>query len=177
MSGEGTVALAARFAAAETFAAAVASARAAGYTRLEAYMPFAVEGVADAVAGERRTVPAAVLAAALLSALAAFGLQEWAAHDYPLEVAGRPLNSWPSFVPITFELTVLGSALTGLLTFFWLAGFPRLHHPMFAVPGFIRASQDRFFLCIRRDDPLWARTDVRGFLVSAGAEAVEEVGP
>ncbi|HVW22559.1 MAG TPA: DUF3341 domain-containing protein [Opitutaceae bacterium] len=177
MSAEETAALAGRFAEAETFAAAVKSARAAGYTRLEAYMPFAVEGVADEVAGPRRTLPAAMLTGGVLSAVGAFFLQEWATHDYPIDVAGRPLNSWPAFVPITFELMVLGASLVGIFTFFWLAGFPRLHHRMFAVAGFVRASQDRFFLCIRADDPLWADTDVRAFLADAGAEAIEEVRP
>lgn len=177
MSGAAEIALAGRFAEPETFAAAVRAARAAGYTRLEAYMPFAVEGVPEEVAGPSSPVPAAMLIGGLLSGLGAFGLQEWATHDFPQEVADRPLNSWPAFIPITFELTVLGAALVGLFTFFWTAGFPRLDHRMFAVAGFIRASQDRFFLCIRGDDPLWARTDVRGFLAGAGAEAIEEVGP
>jgi hypothetical protein len=111
----------------------------------------------------------------IVSGLTAFFLQSYAAHDYPLNVGGRPINSWPSFVPITFELTVLGAALSGLFTFFWLAGFPRLDHPVFGDPRFIRASSDRFFLCIRADDPLFAATDPQRFLAGLDPESVAEV--
>lgn len=171
----GLLALAGRFPDSESFAAAVRRARAAGYTRLEAYMPFAVEGVADEIAGEHTPVAKAMLIGGVFSALLAFGVQEWATHAIPLDVAGHPLNSWPSFVPITFELTVLGSALSGIFTLFACAGFPRLDHPMFSLESFARASQDRFFLCIRADDPLFGRADARAFLALAGAEEVEEV--
>lgn len=167
--------LLAEFATPEGFAAAVRRVRSAGYTRLEAYMPFAVEGVAEAVAGGRRSPMAkAMLIGGLVSGLGAYGMQYFATHIYPLNVGGRPLHSWPSFVPITFELTVLGAALTGVGAFFWQAGFPRLDHAVFADRRFERASQDRFFLCIRGDDPLQAGAEARALLVAAGAESVEE---
>ena len=167
--------LLAEFAAPEAFAAAVHRACAAGYRRLEAYMPFAVEGVAEAVAGPRSRVPAAMLAGGVLGALGAYGMQVFATHVYPLNVGGRPLHSWPMFIPITFELTVLASALSGLAAFFRIAGFPRLDHAVFADPRFARASRDRFFLCIRGDDPLGAGPDARALLLAAGAESVGEV--
>jgi len=168
--------LLAEFAAPEVFAAAVRRARSAGYTRLEAYMPFAVEGVADEIVrGRRSPIAAAMLVGGIMSGLSAYGMEYYATHIYPLNVGGRPLHSWPAFVPITFELTVLGSALTGVFALLWLAGFPRLEHAVFSDARFDRASQDRFFLCIRGDDPLRAGAAARDLLLAAGAESVEEV--
>jgi hypothetical protein len=168
----------AEFAEPAVFAAAVRRMRAAGYSRLEAYMPFAVEGVAEDIVGRGRSpVARAMLIGGVLSGLSAYGMEYFATHVYPLNVGGRPLHSWPAFVPITFELTVLGAALTGLATFFWLAGFPRLDHPVFADARFARASQDRFFLCIRADERRGADAEARALLVAAGALSVEEVAP
>ena len=116
-----------------------------------------------------------MLLAGIAGASGGFFLQWFAARDYPLNVGGRPLNSWPAFIPITFELTVLTSALVGVLAFLWLAGFPRLHHPVFADPRFKRASQDRFFICLRADDPLYANEGVRRALADAQPESITEV--
>ena len=116
-----------------------------------------------------------MLLAGAAGASGGFFMQWFAARDYPLNVGGRPLNSWPAFIPITFELTVLTAALAGVIAFFWLAGFPRLHHPVFSDPRFKRASQDRFFICIRADDPLYGSDIVRRTLADAQAESVAEV--
>lgn len=116
-----------------------------------------------------------MLLAGIAGAGGGFFLQWYAARDYPLNVGGRPLNSWPAFVPITFELTVLTAALVGVLTLLCLAGLPRLHHPVFADPRFKRASQDRFFICIRADDPLYANEDVRRTLAASHPESIAEV--
>jgi hypothetical protein len=168
--------LLAEFVLPEAFAAAVRRVRAAGYTRLEAYMPFAVEGVADEIMrGRRSPMAVAMLIGGIASGLGAYGMEYYATHIYPLNVGGRPLDSWPSFVPITFELTVLGAALTGVFALFWTAGFPRLDHAIFSDARFDRASQDRFFLCIRGDDPLRAGPGARDLLLAAGAESVAEV--
>lgn len=167
--------LMASFASPRAFALAVRRAGEAGYTRCETYLPFSLEGSAEPQPDAPSPIPKAMAIGGILSGLFAFGLQEYAAHDYPLNVGGRPLNSWPSFVPITFELTVLGAALCGLLTFFWVAGFPRLDHPVFNDPRFIRASKDRFFLCIRSDDPQYAANATLRFLSELGAESVAEV--
>lgn len=102
-------------------------------------------------------------------------MQWFAARDYPVNVGGRPLNSWPAFVPIAFEMTVLSAALVGVLGLFWLTGLPRLHHPVFADARFKRASQDRFFICVRFDDPLYAGHGVRSILMSSNAESIAEV--
>jgi hypothetical protein len=165
----------ASFASPGGFAAAVRAAREAGYTRWETYLPFAIEGAAELSPARPSPVPKAMAIGGVLSGLTAFFLQYYAAHDYALNVGGRPLNSWPSFVPITFELTVLGSALTGVFTLLWLAGFPRLDHPVFNDARFSRASRDRFFLCIRSDDPLYAPAKTERFLTDLGAESVAEV--
>jgi len=169
--------LMAEFSSREIFVAATERARAAGYTRVETFMPFPVEEVATLPPGRFSPVAIAMGIGGLASGLGAFFLQEYAAHDYPLDVGGRPLNSWPAFIPITFELTVLGAALTGVLTFFILAGFPRLEHPVFGDPRFRRASQDRFFLCLRGDDPLFPAADPALLKEEWGADSIEEVAP
>jgi hypothetical protein len=163
------------FASPEKFAAAMQRTKAAGYTRCETYLPYALPEGIEFSADARSPVPKAMLLGGLFSGLTAFFLQFYATHDYPLNVGGRPLNSWPSFVPITFELTVLGATLCGIITFLWVAGFPRLDHPVFSDPRFIRASTDRFFLCIRSDDPLFAAEATRQFLTRLDAESVAEV--
>jgi hypothetical protein len=163
------------FASPEKFALALRRTKAAGYTRCETYLPFALPAGTEFSAAPSSPVPKAMLLGGLLSGLTAFFLQFYATHDYPLNVGGRPLNSWPAFVPITFELTVLGATLCGILTFLWVAGFPRLDHPVFSDPRFVRASSDRFFLCIRSDDPRFATDATRHFLTGLEAESVAEV--
>jgi hypothetical protein len=165
----------AEFSAPERLAAAVASARRMGYTRIETYLPYPVPGVAQLLPGRPSPVPLAMLLGGLLSGLGAFFLQVYAARDYPLDVGGRPLNSWPAFVPITFELTVLGAALTGVVTFFIVARFPRLEHPVFNDERFHRASQDRFFLCVRSDDPRLGSTSLEELRSEWGADSIAEV--
>jgi len=163
------------FASPPAFAEAVRRAREAGYTRCETYLPFALPETRELPSAGTSPVAKAMAIGGVLSGLGAFSMQYYATHEYALNVGGRPLNSWPSFVPITFELTVLGAALSGLLTFFWIAGFPRLDHPVFNDPRFIRASQDRFFLCIRSDDPQYSADETERFLAGLGAESVAEV--
>ncbi|HZL47307.1 MAG TPA: DUF3341 domain-containing protein [Opitutaceae bacterium] len=165
--------LLAAFTSETSFRSAFQNLREAGCVRLEAYTPYPVEpGVLPGA-----TTPMAwiMLLAGVIGASGGFFLQWFAARDYPVNVGGRPLNSWPAFIPITFELTVLTAALVGVLAFFCLAGFPRLHHPVFADPRFKRASQDRFFICIRADDPLYASESVRRILTEARPESIAEV--
>jgi hypothetical protein len=166
------------FATAEALRAAVERGRECGMSRWETFTPYPVEGVTPPHRpGLRSPIARAMGIAALLCSAGAFFLQEYAAHDYPLNVGGRPLHSWPAFVPITFELTILGTALTGVMTFFVLAGFPRLHHPVFGVPEFRRASQDRFFLLWRTAEPEFESAQAREFLARAGAITIDEVLP
>lgn len=163
---------------AEQLQDAVNGGRQAGMRDWETFTPYPVEGVSPPGrrSGARSPVARAMALAALGCSAGAFALQEWATHDYPLNVGGRPLNSWPAFLPITFELTVLGTALTGVITLLVLAGFPRLDHPVFAVPGFRRASQDRFFLLWRTAGDQ-DRADAQRFFAGTDAESVAEVAP
>ncbi|MEO6875241.1 MAG: DUF3341 domain-containing protein [Opitutaceae bacterium] len=164
--------LLAEFGTEAAFRTAVADLRAAGCVRLEAYTPYPVE---PSVLPGTTPMGWIMLIAGLVGAGGGFFLQWFAARDYPLDIGGRPLNSWPAFVPITFELTVLTAALTGVFAFFCLAGFPRLHHPVLGDPRFKRASQDRFFVCLCADDPLYADAHVRRVLANAQPDSMAEV--
>jgi hypothetical protein len=150
--------------------------RDAGYTRLDAYSPYPLSDVAEALGMRRTAVPALMLTGGLVGCVAGFLMQYWInVVDYPINVGGRPPDSWPSFIPVTFELTVLTSALVGLFGFLALCGLPRLYHPVFNVSGFLRASRDRFFLCVESADPRFDRAGTAEFLASLGPRGVTEV--
>jgi hypothetical protein len=158
-----------------SFAAALTALREEGFRRLEAYTPYAVEYAADEMPEIRSPIPTVMFLAGLAGAAGGFYLQWYAAHDYPLNVGGRPLASWPAFLPITFELTVLCAALCGVGALLFLARLPRLDHPVFSDPNFRRASQDRFFICIRSDDPAYPGTRLSTVLQFLRAESIMEV--
>jgi hypothetical protein len=146
-----------------------------GYERLEVYAPWPVEEAREMLPHRRSRVPLIMLIAGVFGCTGALLLQIWAATDYPLVVAGRPLFSWPAFVPVTFELTVLSASLCGLVGFLWLSRLPRLDHPMFAHSTFARASQDAFFVCVRADDAKFNPQTTARLLNELGAAEVEEV--
>lgn len=161
------------YASEKTFRAALRGLSEAGCMRIDAYTPYPLEnGILPQAA---TSVGWIMLLAGVIGASGGFFLQWFAARDYPVNVGGRPLNSWPAFIPITFELAVLTAALVGVLTLFCLAGLPRLHHPVFTDPRFKRASQDRFFICLRADDPLYASENVRRVLADFHPESIAEV--
>jgi hypothetical protein len=138
-----------------------------GYRMMEAYTPFPVEGVAEALGFHRNRVPRMVLTGGVIGGLTGYFMQWYSAVvDYPLNVGGRPLHSWPAFIPITFEMTVLGAALTAVVGMLAMNGLPRLHHPVFNVPGFVLASNDRFFLSIQARDPLFDPAATRELLAT-----------
>jgi hypothetical protein len=150
--------------------------RDAGYRDFEAYAPMPVEGLANAVGFPRSRMPMVVLIGGIVGCLTGYGMQYYLmAIDYPLNIGGRPLNSWPSFIPVTFELTVLFAALAAVLGMLAMNGLPRPNHPLFAVPQFDRATQDRFFVCIRRTDPKFHEQTTREFLQRLGANEVIDV--
>ncbi len=133
--------------------AAVRAARLAGYRRMDAYSPYAVEGLAAELGMRRSRIPSVVLICGLVGAAVGFWMQYYSmAIDYPFNAGGRPANSWPAFVPIMFEVTILVAAFSAFLGMLFLNGLPQPHHPVFNVPQFVRASQDRFFLCIESSD-------------------------
>ncbi len=147
-----------------------------GYRRMDAYTPFPVEGLAEEMHFHRTEVPLITLLGGLAGCLGGYFLQYWIAALYwPLNIAGRPLNSWPMFIPVTFELTVLVAALSALLGMLALNGLPRPHHPLFDVPRFALASQDRFFLCVEASDPRFDYAATRDFLESLSPNEVSDV--
>ena len=138
----------AEFAHGEALLAAAGRAREAGY-HVEAYSPYPVEGLADAVGLRRNWVPSIVFAAGLLGGIGGYFMQWYSAViSYPINSGGKPLHSWPEFIPVTFELTVLAAAIAGFIAMLLLNGLPRLHHPVFNVREFDLASRNRFFLCL-----------------------------
>ncbi len=157
----------------EGLVAAARQARAAGYREVEGYSPFPVEDLPQAVGLGPTRVPALVLVGALLGAGGIFALQTYAAvFDFPWNIGGRPPFSWPSFIPLTFEVAVLGGALFGAVGMVVLNRLPKLYDPVFNTPGFERASRDRFFLLIKRTDPAFDRAALRTQMHGWGAAAV-----
>jgi len=149
---------------------------AAGYRRIDAFSPMPVEGLNEALHFRRTNMALVVLVGGLIGAASGYALQYWVAViAYPLNVAGRPLNSWPAFIPVTFEMTILLASLAGVLGMLALNGLPRPHHPLFNVPRFARASRDKFFLLVEASDPLFQAEAARQFLLEIGAIEVFDV--
>ncbi len=157
---------------------AAEAARTAGYEKMDAYTPFPVEGLAAAIGFPRTRLPLIVLIGGLLGCAGGFLMQYWcSAVNYPINVGGRPLNSWPMFIPVTFEMTILSAALSAIVGMFVLNGLPMPYHPVFNVPQFALASRNRFFLCIQANDPKFDAGDTRKFLADLHPHAVYEVQP
>ncbi|HEY7323131.1 MAG TPA: DUF3341 domain-containing protein [Candidatus Binatia bacterium] len=160
----------------EALVAAARSAFAAGFRKMDGYSPFPVDGLAEALGFHHTRVPLIVLIGGILGCLGGFFLQYWVSViDYPINVGGRPLNSWPSFIPVTFEVTILIAALSAFLGVLALNGLPMPYHPVFNVDRFELASRNRFFLCIESGDPKFDREGTRRFLESIEAQGVYEV--
>jgi hypothetical protein len=148
----------------------------AGFRRMDAYSPFPVDGLAEALGSHGSRVPLIVLIGGLIGCIGGFYLQYWVhVIDYPLIIGGRPLNSWPSFIPVTFELTILIAALFAFFGLLALNGLPMPYHPVFNVDQFQLASRNRFFLCIQADDPKFHLADTRRFLDGTSPRGIYEV--
>jgi hypothetical protein len=172
MAERPTYALVAEFDHAEALLEAVRRAREAGYTRFEAFSPFPIEGLKEAVGFEEPWVPLATLMGGLAGGAIGFLMQVYTSLDYPIDIGGRPTVSPPAFMLITFELMVLGAVLTGVAVMLLRCGLPRLSHPLFDVPTFHLASLNRFFLVIETADPRYGR-GTRRFLNGLGAVRVD----
>ena len=160
----------------ERAVAAARRCRVEGYRRLDAFTPQPVEGLSEALGLERNRMPLIVLVGGIVGGLGGFLMQYLAnVYAYPLNVGGRPHDSWPSFIPITFELTVLGAATFGVLGMLALNRLPRPNHPLFDVPAFERATVDRFFVGVRADDPQFDEASTRRFLESLAPLSVNAV--
>src|SRR5262245_54403208 len=148
----------------------------AGYRRINAYSPFPIEQLSEAIGFHRDYVPLCTLICGILGGLGGFALQYGtAAFAYPINVGGRPLLSLPAFIPITFESTVLLAAFGAFIGNLLMNRLPQPYHPAFNVPSFARASQDRFFLCVKSDDPMYNDTRTRVFFDGLGAIEVSNV--
>ncbi len=175
MSDDWVYGLAAEFETPQELMHAAEEAYGHGYREMDGYTPFPIEGLARAL-GKSNRMPLFVLLGGILGGTSAY-FMEWFANviSYPLNVGGRPYHSWPAFIPITFELTVLGASLTAFFFSLGLSGLPKPYHPMFNLPEFERASQDRFFLCIETSDPQFDGERTRSFLQSLQPLMVKEV--
>lgn len=160
----------------EHLLAACHQAYANGYRRMDAYAPMPIEGLAESIGYRKNNVALCVLIGGLCGVTGGFGLLEWiTVVAYPHNVGGRPLNSWPAYIPITFECMILLAALTALVSMLAMNGLPKPYHPVFNVPAFDRASLDRFFLCIESSDPKFRTEETLEFLRETGASEVTVV--
>jgi hypothetical protein len=171
--------LMAEFDSADALLQAAQRTHAAGYTKKDAFSPFPIHGLAEALGFRERSVAPIVLAGGLSGLAGGWGLQYWTSViDYPMNIGGRPFHSWPAFVVPSFETTILFAALSAVLGMLALNGLPEPYHPVFNVPSFALATRDRFFLCIEAADPKFDESETRRFLEGLdGVAAIAEVEP
>ncbi|HKU16074.1 MAG TPA: DUF3341 domain-containing protein [Steroidobacteraceae bacterium] len=166
----------AEFASADELLEAARRTRAAGYRRIEAYSPFPVHGLVEALGPHRDRIPLLTLIGGILGGAGGYFMQWYSAViSFPINVGGRPAHSWPSFIPVTFELAVLGAALFAVGGMLVLNGLPTLYHPLFNVEAFELASRNRFYLCVRCSDARYDAVEVERHLESLDPLLVQEV--
>jgi hypothetical protein len=160
----------------EELIAACERAYADGFRKMDAYAPMPIVGLAEAIGYKKNYVANCVLVAGITGVCFGLGLLEWICNvAYPHNVGGRPMNSWPAFIPITFECMILFSALTSMFSMFFMNGLPQPYHPIFNVAEFARASKDKFFLCIESSDPKFGTETTSQFLRDLGGNEVSVV--
>lgn len=148
----------------------------AGYKKIDAYTPFPIEELAEAIGFHRNGVPLVVLVGGIIGCLSGYLMQWWIATiSYPVNVGGRPYHSWPSFIVVTFEMTILFAVLSAVFGMLALNGLPMPYHPVFNVPRFAFATKDRFFLIVFSSDPKYEGRGTRAFLESLKPRSISEV--
>jgi Alternative complex III, ActD subunit len=148
----------------------------AGYRKVDAFSPFPIEGLAEAIGFHRTKLPIIVFCGGLMGTCGGFFLQWWPnVIGYPLNIGGKPWDSWPAFIPITFELTILCAALSATFGMLALNGLPSPYHPVFNAERFAQVTRDRFFLVIESEDPKFDLQLTRQFLTELNAREVSEV--
>ncbi len=147
-----------------------------GYRRINGYSPFPIEELSEAIGFHHTRLPLLVLLGGIVGGVGGYLMQFYlSAIEYPLNVGGRPYHSWPSFIPITFETTILGAALTTVLGMLALNGLPQPYHPVFNAPRFALATRDRFFLAIEARDPLFDYEKTKQFMQTLEPREVFDV--
>lgn len=155
---------------------AVRAVRHEGYSLIDAYTPFPVEELPEALGFRKTRMPLVILIGGIFGCVGGYLMQYYCmVVSYPINVGGRPLNSWPSFIPVTFEMTILFAALAGIFGLLGLCGLPMPYHPLFHVPRFARATRDRFFLCVEARDPHFDGERTRQLLHELHPYEVSEV--
>jgi hypothetical protein len=168
--------LMAEFDSAQALIDAADKVRRAGYTKADAFSPFPIHGLAEALGFKERHVAPIVLAAGITGGLAGYGLEYWTqVIDFPMNIGGRPFHSWVSFIPPAYEVTILFAAFSAVIGMLALNGLPQPYHPVFNVPRFERASQDGFFLAIEASDPKFDADATKQFLSSLHPREVVQV--
>jgi hypothetical protein len=148
----------------------------AGYQKIDAYSPFPIEGLAEEIGFHHNAVPLVVLIGGIIGGLTGYLMQYWiSVIDYPINVGGKPTHSWPAFIVITFEMTILFAVLAAVFGMLALNGLPMPYHPVFNVPRFALASKDRFFLIVFSSDPKYNPAATRSFLEGLAPRSISEV--
>jgi len=174
--GSGTFGLMAEFGSPDALLAAAERVKAAGYTRTDAFSPFPIHGLDDAIGFKENKVAPIIFIGGLFGLLGGFGLQYWCqVIAYPFNIGGRPLYSWVSWIPPTFEVTILIASISAFVGMLALNGLPTPYHPVFNAPRFERASQDTFFLVIEAADPKFDLDKTKALLAGFGAREVVTV--
>jgi hypothetical protein len=176
ISGAGVYGLMAEFDSAQELLDAAHKAHHAGYQKMDAYSPYPVEGLAEAIGFHKNRVALVVLIGGLIGGLSAYALQYWVAViTYPTNIGGRPYHSWPSFIIVTFELTILFGGLSAAIGMLALNGLPMPYHPVFNVAEFAKATENKFFLVVEATDPKFDAAGTRSFLSGLAPRMIAEV--
>jgi hypothetical protein len=166
----------AEFDSASDLVAAARRTHEAGYRKIDAYSPFPVEELAEAIGFHKNRVPLVTLIGGMIGGLGGYFMQYWMNVDsYPVVIGGKPYHSWPAFIVVTFEMTILFGGIFAVLGMLALNGLPMPYHPVFNVPRFAMATKDRFFLIVFSTDPKYSPSDTRRFLESLGPRSISEV--